>query len=112
MAGRRAPELPDVYHYFEQGASLKEWSLEGTLGDGQTGLSLNTDSMLVSRTPFEGDFTAEYNITSISEGGQARRRAAPDGKSRSDYGCLPQYSHDKGTARRLPYADLGRCRSP
>ena len=27
--------------------------------------------MLVSKTPFAGDFTAEYNVTSISEGGQA-----------------------------------------
>ena len=68
---QQAPELPDVYHRFEPGASLKGWKLEGTLGTGRNGLSLSADSMLFSKTPFEGDFTAEYNITSISQGGQA-----------------------------------------
>ena len=68
---QQVPDLPDVYHYFEPGASLKGWSLKGAFGSGRTGLSLSADSLLVSKTPFEGDFTAEYNITSISEGGQA-----------------------------------------
>ncbi len=71
VAAQQVPELPDVYHYFEAGASLKGWSLKGALGSGRTGLSLSAESLLVSKTPFEGDFTAEYNITSISEGGQA-----------------------------------------
>ena len=65
------PELPDVYHRFEPGSSLKGWSLNGSFGSGRNGLSLRADSTLISKTPFEGDFTAEYNITSISEGGQA-----------------------------------------
>ncbi len=65
------PELPDVYHYFAPGSSLKGWSLEGSFGAGRSGLSLSAGSMLLSKTPFEGDFTAEYNVTSISEGGQA-----------------------------------------
>ena len=67
---QQVPDLPDVYHYFAPGSSLKGWSLTGSLASG-TGLPLAADSMLVSKTPFAGDFTAEYNITSISEGGQA-----------------------------------------
>ena len=68
---QQVPDLPDVYHYFEGGSSLKGWSLKGSLGGGRTGLSLSADSMLLSKASFEGDFTAEYNITSISAGGQA-----------------------------------------
>jgi beta-xylosidase len=60
------PELPDVYHYFAPGSSLKGWSLEGSFGAGRSGLSLSADSMLLSKIPFEGDFTAEYNVTSVS----------------------------------------------
>ena len=67
---QQVPDMPDVYHYFAPGSSLKGWSLIGSLASG-TGLPLAADSMLVSKTPFEGDFTAEYNITAISEGGQA-----------------------------------------
>ena len=69
-ASQQTPDLPDVYHYFAPGSSLKGWSLMGDLAAG-SGLCLNEGSMLVSKTPFEGDFTAEYNVTSISEGGQA-----------------------------------------
>ncbi len=65
------PELPDLYHHFAPGSSLKGWSLNGSLGSGRSGLSLSADSMLLAKTPFEGDFTAEYNVTSIAEGGQA-----------------------------------------
>ena len=67
---QQVPDMPDVYHYFAPGSSLKGWSLTGSLASG-SGLPLAADSMLVSKTPFAGDFTAEYNITSISEGGQA-----------------------------------------
>ena len=66
----QVPDLPDVYHRFEPGASLKGWTLSGGLGSGG-GLPLAADSMLVSKTPFAGDFTAEYNVTSIAEGGMA-----------------------------------------
>ena len=67
---QQVPDLPDVYHYFAPESSLKGWTLTGSLASG-AGLPLAADSMLVSKTPFEGDFTAEYNVTSISEGGQA-----------------------------------------
>jgi hypothetical protein len=65
------PSLPDVYHRFEPGSSLKGWSLQGALASGGAGLNLGADSMLISKTPFEGDFTAEYNVTAITDGGQA-----------------------------------------
>lgn len=67
---QEAPALPDVYHRFEPGSSLKGWSLLGSLAAGK-GLPLAADSMLISQSPFTGDFTAEYNVQSISEGGQA-----------------------------------------
>ena len=66
----QVPDLPDVYHRFEPGASLKGWALTGSLSTGG-GLPLAADSMLVCKTPFAGDFTAEYNVTKISEGGMA-----------------------------------------
>ena len=67
---QQVPDLPDVYHYFAPGSSLKGWTLTGGLASG-TGLPLAKDSMLISKNPFVGDFTAEYNITSISDGGRA-----------------------------------------
>ncbi len=68
---QQAPDMPDVYHRFAPGSSLSGWSLVGSLGTGRSGLCLAKDSMLISKTPFAGDFTAEYNVTSISEGGKA-----------------------------------------
>lgn len=67
---QQVPDMPDVYHYFAPGSSLKGWTLTGGLASG-TGLPLAKDSMLISKNPFVGDFTAEYNITSISDGGRA-----------------------------------------
>ena len=52
------PELPDVYHRFESGSSLKGWTMNGSFGSGGSGLSLGADTTLISKTPFEGDFTA------------------------------------------------------
>ena len=68
---QQVPDMPDVYHRFAPSSSLKGWSLVGSLGTGRTGLCLAKDSMLICKTPFAGDFTAEYNVTSISEGGMA-----------------------------------------
>jgi hypothetical protein len=66
----QAPDMPDVYHHFAPGSSLKGWSLTGDLAAGK-GLTLTANSQLVSKTPFTGDFTAEYNVTGIEEGGRA-----------------------------------------
>ena len=68
---QQVPDMPDVYHHFAPGSSLRGWSLVGSLGSGRNGLCLAKDSMLISKTPFAGDFTAEYNVTSISKGAQA-----------------------------------------
>ncbi len=68
---QQAPDLPDIYHRFEPGSSLKGWSLIGSLGSGRVGLSLAAESMLISKTHFAGDFTAEYNVTSIADDGRA-----------------------------------------
>lgn len=68
---QQAPQLPDVYHRFEPGSSLGGWSLTGSLSPGGQGLHLAPNSMLISKTNFTGDFTAEFNITSIADGGQA-----------------------------------------
>ena len=71
VAEQQVPSLPDVHHRFEGGSSLRGWSLKGTLGGGRNELSLSDGSFLVCETPFAGDFTAEYNVTSIPEGGLA-----------------------------------------
>ena len=68
---QQVPDMPDVYHHFAPGSSLKGWSLKGSLGAGRAGLCLAENSMLICKTPFEGDFTAEYNVTSIASTGQA-----------------------------------------
>lgn len=68
---QQAPDMPDVYHHFAPGSSLKGWSLKGSLGSGRAGLCLTENSMLICKTHFEGDFTAEYNVTFIAGTGQA-----------------------------------------
>lgn len=71
VSAQQVPDMPDVFHHFAPGSSLSGWSLVGSLGSGRGGLCLTPDSMLISKTPFEGNFTAEYNVTSISDGGMA-----------------------------------------
>ncbi|MBQ2256051.1 MAG: family 43 glycosylhydrolase [Clostridia bacterium] len=68
---QQVPDMPDVYHHFAPGSSLKGWSLIGSLTAGSGGLCLTADSKLVCKTPFLGDFTAEYNVTSIAQGSMA-----------------------------------------
>ena len=67
---QQVPSMPDIYHHFAPGSSLKGWSLLGGLASG-SGLTLSEGSSLISKTGFDGDFTAEYNITDIAEGGKA-----------------------------------------
>ncbi len=66
----QAPDMPDVYHHFAPGSSLKGWVLTGELTAG-SGLSLTAGSRILSKTPFTGDFTAEYNVLNIEECGRA-----------------------------------------
>lgn len=78
---QQVPDMPDVYHRFEEGASLVGWRLEGSFGTQGTGLPLAADSKIVSEYILEGDFTAEYHVSFIGEGAQA--------------GALFAYSDDK-----------------
>lgn len=68
---QQVPSMPDVYHYFESGASLSGWQLTGGFGSLAGGLPLGKDASLVSEYRFEGDYTAEYNVASIAEGALA-----------------------------------------
>ena len=63
---QQVPDLPDVYRNFTLESSLEGWTLTGSLGSADNGLCLGADSLLVSEHTFEGDFTAEYNLTSVS----------------------------------------------
>ena len=67
---QQVPSMPDIYHHFAPGSSLKGWSLKGGLASG-SGLTLSEGSALIAKTGFDGDFTAEYNVTEIAEGGKA-----------------------------------------
>lgn len=68
---QQVPEMPDVYHYFTPGSSLKGWTLQGDLGASKDGLCLHSDSKLYAKTFFEGDFTAEYHVISVPSEGRA-----------------------------------------
>lgn len=68
---QQVPAMPDVYHYFEAGASLEGWQLTGGFGTVGSGLPLAADSKIVSKSLSDGDFTAEYNVTYIEKGAQA-----------------------------------------
>ena len=65
------PAMPDIYHHFEPGSSIKGWQLYGSFGSGKSGITLTDGSLIVSKESLEGDFTAEYNLLSASEGAMA-----------------------------------------
>ncbi|MBQ8287197.1 MAG: family 43 glycosylhydrolase [Clostridia bacterium] len=67
---QQVPDMPDVYTYFKEGEALDDWTLNGSFGSG-SGMSLSAGSSLVSNTHFNGNYTAEYNVASISDGGMA-----------------------------------------
>ncbi len=67
---QQVPDMPDVYAYFRTGDSLDGWTLNGSFAQG-TGLPLAADSTFVSSYRFSGNYTAEYNVTSIANGGRA-----------------------------------------
>lgn len=71
VASRQKPSMPDVYHHFESGSSLKGWKLNGEFGSGKAGITIKGGSTLISDHVFDGDLTAEYNLLSISEGARA-----------------------------------------
>ncbi len=67
---QQAPSLPDVYSYFREGYTLEGWTLYGSQDDSSS-LTLSAGSILVSDYRFSGNYTAEYNVLSISDGGKA-----------------------------------------
>lgn len=67
---QQAPDLPDLYARFAAGEIPEGWTLIGTRVDGNK-LTLSPGSMLISDYRFDGDYTAEYNVTSIASGGMA-----------------------------------------
>jgi len=68
---QQVPDMPDVYHYFKGGTSLSGWRLTGSFGSTGGGLPLGADSTLISKQAFEGDYTAEYNVTAMADGARA-----------------------------------------
>ncbi|MBQ7827940.1 MAG: family 43 glycosylhydrolase, partial [Clostridia bacterium] len=70
-AKQQVPDLPDVYAYFNAGDSLDGWTLSGSLGTTGSGLPLSAGSSFISNYRFTGNYTAEYNVTSIADGGMA-----------------------------------------
>ncbi len=67
---QQVPEQPDLYAHFKNASVLDGWELSGSLGEG-TGLALTAGSSLISEKRFLQDYTAEFNIVSIANGGMA-----------------------------------------
>ncbi len=67
---QQTPDLPDVYSFFKAGGSLDDWTLNGSLENGAN-LTLSADSTLISNYRFTDNYTAEFNVFSISDGGMA-----------------------------------------
>ncbi|MBQ8287198.1 MAG: family 43 glycosylhydrolase, partial [Clostridia bacterium] len=70
-AKQQAPDMPDIYAYFNAGEALDNWTMNGTFGTTGSGLPLAAGSTFVSNYRFTGNYTAEYNVTSIADGGMA-----------------------------------------
>ena len=67
---QQVPDMPDIYAYFRTGDSLEGWSLNGTMAT-SGGFGLSAGSTLISDEGFKGDYTAEYNVKKIANGGKA-----------------------------------------
>ncbi|MGM9647035.1 MAG: family 43 glycosylhydrolase [Eubacteriales bacterium] len=70
-AKQQVPDMPDIYAYFNAGDSMDGWTLSGSFGTTGSGLPLSAGSTFVSNYRFTGNYTAEYNVTSIANGGMA-----------------------------------------
>ncbi|MGM9647034.1 MAG: family 43 glycosylhydrolase [Eubacteriales bacterium] len=67
---QQAPDMPDIYAYFKDGETLDGWTLNGSFGD-SGGMSLSSGSTLITNSRFLGNYTAEFNVESIPNGGMA-----------------------------------------
>ena len=63
----QVPDMPDIYHRFEGGSSLSDWTLQGGFGTSGKGLPLAADATLLSKQTLTGDFTAEYTVNSMQD---------------------------------------------
>lgn len=70
-AKQQVPDMPDVYAHFNAGDSLDNWTLSGSFGTTGSGLPLAAGSTFISNHRFTDNYTAEYNVTSIANGGMA-----------------------------------------
>ena len=67
---QQVPDMPDVYAHFRAGESLEGWNLNGSMAS-SGGFGLSAGSTLISNYRFDGNYTAEYNVSAIKEGGKA-----------------------------------------
>ncbi|MBO5778132.1 MAG: family 43 glycosylhydrolase [Clostridia bacterium] len=67
---QQVPDMPDIYAHFRSGESLEGWSLNGSMAS-SGGFGLTPGSTLISNNKFDGNYTAEYNVTNIKSGGKA-----------------------------------------
>ena len=67
---QQVPDMPDIYAHFSTDESLDGWSLNGSMAS-SGGFGLSAGSTLISNEGFKGNFTAEYNVTKIPNGGKA-----------------------------------------
>ena len=63
---QQAPSMPDLYSRFESEEDLLTWSVEnGEFDQGE--LVLQKGGLLLSKQKFEGNYTAEFNLKTISD---------------------------------------------
>jgi hypothetical protein len=67
---QQVPDQPDVYAHFRAGETLEGWALNGAM-DSIGSFSLTAGSTLLSNHRFSGNYTAEYNVAKIVNGGKA-----------------------------------------
>ncbi len=67
---QQVPAMPNVYAHLRAGEALNGWSLNGSM-DSIGGFSLTAGSSLISDYRFNGNYTAEYNVATIKNGGKA-----------------------------------------
>lgn len=66
VAPEESPRMPDLYSHFENALDTADWTLSN--GEtGQGGLTLYENGAVISRSDFLSDFSAEYNIKSVTD---------------------------------------------
>ena len=62
---QQAPQKPDIYSYFEADSDLSSWNI--TNGEYKnSAFVLSTGGQLLSKTSLSDNYTAEYNLSSVS----------------------------------------------